>query len=199
MTLFPNYSTTNNVGRRTAYQLLNAPRIPELDYLQYLKQVDVKSVDLERYYCYTGGEIEGPCEVRWAYKYTDLKPRIYYANGGSGYFASRYIKDLVNSIGDLFPTTHRQLRYNPRRVGPLHNSTLIVYDYSSFTTNLAELKYFLDALASFCDGHTIQVFDTYEGMLDLDLGELLRDYNDRCNREMAYDVARLFPGEEDTV
>jgi hypothetical protein len=54
------------------------------------KRIHISTGDLETFYMETGQETSGPCEVRAAWKYNDLKPRIYYAIGASAYFSSKH-------------------------------------------------------------------------------------------------------------
>lgn len=46
--------------------------------------------EVERFYCHTGVTIDGPVEMRSSWKYNDLKPRIYYAQGPTVYSVSKY-------------------------------------------------------------------------------------------------------------
>jgi hypothetical protein len=148
--------------------------------------------DLERRYMETGCTSRGPVEVRMAFKFTDLKPRVYYAMGSTSYFASRYIHSIADSFQRIFPSTHPVYRYNPRRIEPLEDDDIMfIYDYTSFTSNLAELKYFLDALASFCDDTSIQLLDTHYGIVTVNLGDMLREYNTIVNVDAEFDIGPI--------
>jgi len=156
-------------------------------------KTSVSTRDLERLYHHTGQWIEGPCEVRWAWKYNDLKPRVYYAQGGDAYFASRYIRDIANTFCDLFPASNRQLRYNLLRLTPVdEESTFAIYDYASFTSELCELKYFMAELGDWCRGTTVKLVDTFQGLVEQDLGELILEYNESVNYRALMDLTRIF-------
>jgi len=135
----------------------------------------------EKFYIRSGWRSDGPVEVRQAWKYTDLKPRTYYARGGTVLHTSRYIQEIVNILVDAFPETHRKNRFLTPNSVPSPDHTVIVYDYSSFTSCLNELPAFVDALGRFFMGVSIRVFDTREGIVTCDLGEMIHDYNQACN------------------
>jgi hypothetical protein len=54
--------------------------------------------EAEEFYAEEGYLPDGPCEMRYAWKYNDLKPRVYYAQGLSAYKASRYVHDIFDSL-----------------------------------------------------------------------------------------------------
>jgi hypothetical protein len=58
--------------------------------------------DLERFYADEGREIDGPCEVRFAWKFNDLKPRVYYGIGATAYANSKYIWSIFDSLQRQF-------------------------------------------------------------------------------------------------
>jgi hypothetical protein len=147
--------------------------------------------DLERIYHETGLKTSGVVEVRSAWKYNDLKPRVYYAQGPDCYYASRYIQAVFNVILDCFEIVHRYNRYEaiPERMD--YPDRLVTYDYSSFTSCLEEVKRFTRQLANFMSGTKVVLVDTHEGCVAKDLGELLHEYTDRCNEWADFDVARV--------
>jgi hypothetical protein len=154
---------------------------------------DVTTWDLEELYSTTGVETSGPCEIRWAWKYNDLKPRVYYAQGGSAYFAARYIRDIANLLCDISPVSARLTRYSLSRLHPVDDHhQFAVYDYSSFTSRMTELKHFLRELAQFCVGTTIWLVDTYHGLIQEDLGHLIESYNQEVNCGTMLDISRIF-------
>jgi hypothetical protein len=65
----------------------------------------VSTCDLEELYSETGSISTGPCEVRYAWKYNDVKPRVYYAMGADAYEASRNASDIFDSLQRLFRNT----------------------------------------------------------------------------------------------
>jgi hypothetical protein len=158
----------------------------------------ITSLDLEKHYHLTGERSGGPMEIRTSWKFADVKARAYYANGGHSYFASRFIKSTALALLKILPGTSPHTRYDTTRVtikpiGP--DEFLVTYDYSSFTTRLSELKYFIHYLSLTFDGVMHQVLDTHLGLINLDLGELLRTYNDDLIINDTYDVTRILDGE----
>lgn len=185
--ILPHYSRTKSVGHITEYNLRSNPKSSS-------SGVDtVTTKHLERTYHETGLKTFGPCEVRTAWKYNDLKPRVYYAMGGDAYFASRYIRNVANSLCDILPPSRRNTRYNTSRIRPITSqSSVFIYDYSSFTSNLSELKYFLAELAEWCKDTTVRLVDTHEGIIQCSLGDLLASYNTDVNINAELDLSRVF-------
>jgi hypothetical protein len=139
-------------------------------------------------YSRTGIEISGPTEMRWAFKYTDLRPRCYYARGPSDYYASRYIQQVFNVLVDSLDSTHRHNRYFTENVRSTQDHTLFIYDYSSFTSTFHEVNNFLAALSRYFAGYQITVFDSFEGYKSIDLGEYLAAYLKQCNTFVEFDL-----------
>ncbi len=54
--------------------------------------------DCLKLYAETGGYVEGPVEMRSAWKYAQIGPRIYFARGGDVLKTSQYLQPLVNLI-----------------------------------------------------------------------------------------------------
>jgi hypothetical protein len=135
-------------------------------------------------------EIDGPTEMRWTFKYTDLRPRCYYARGPSDYYASRYIQQVFNVLVDSLDSTHRHNRYYTENVRSSHDHTLFIYDYSSFTSTFHEVNNFIAALSRYFTGFKITVFDTFEGYKSIDLGEYLDAYLKQCNTFVQFDVGK---------
>lgn len=154
--------------------------------------------DLEKIYCRRGVMVSGTTEVRSAWKYNDLKPRVYYARGPSVYYASRYIQAIMNIILDCFPMVHRFSRFDTRSI-PLDSNTLaFIYDYSSFTSTLHEIRNFTTALGEFYRGTKITLLDTYGGPFQADLGDIFFHYNEICNVDPHFEVSSL-TGNAETV
>jgi len=149
--------------------------------------------DLERHYMETGDEVEGVCEVRYAWKFNDLKPRIYYAIGSSAFHASKHIWHIFDSLQRLFSSSDPKSRYSFMRF-PIINlppQVFILYDYASFTSRLADIRRYTACLAEFCDGTSVDVFDTFRGLERRDVGQMLRRYNDVCNTECMFSMERV--------
>lgn len=157
---------------------------------------EVRSLDLERHFYHHGEKILGHCEMRAAWKYNELKPRIYYAQGGDAYFSSRYMKRIAVAVMESIQATKVQNRLHP--LTPLNltmdaEDTVVTWDLSSFTTNLSELKYFLWHVARLCEDRAIEVnlFDYREGIITANLWELLDDYNSNINIQSSFSIHRI--------
>jgi len=143
--------------------------------------------DLERIRVHHGVEVSGRTEVRWAWKYNDLKPRIYYARGPDQHHSSKYIQEVFNTFIDSLPTTHRFLRFFIQSVQGASEETAFIYDYSSFTSYLEEIRNFTEALGRFCQGIVITTIDLARGPVLCDLGKMISDYNIHCNCDPEFD------------
>lgn len=132
--------------------------------------------------------------MRSAWKYNDLKPRVYYAQGPTCYKSSKYVQPIFNAIMDAFEVCHRILRFSSPTTS-LEDSILYVYDYSSFTSSLTESTRFIYALADFYQDVEVQVLDTHEGFQYLSVGDILRSYARDCALYPEFDVSRLLPQE----
>lgn len=142
----------------------------------------VALIDLEKMWDRVGVRIGGPVEMRRAWKYNDLKPRVYFARGGDVHWASRHIQEVVNIIIDSFPEVARKDRFSGFEERFIDDSTSVfVYDYSSFTSCLEELNSFIPALADFFRGVTIRLYDIQNGIEEWDLGEYLLEYLHEAN------------------
>jgi len=128
--------------------------------------------------------------MRSAWKYTDLKPRVYYARGPDQYYASRYIQEIFNILIDSLPITNRYLRFYHAGIRIEADDTLFIYDYSSFTSRLDEVKCFLRELAVFCRGRSVILLDTHHGLQIKDLEEMITEYVDECNDFPLFDIQR---------
>lgn len=180
------------VGFHTRQRYLEAKESHLPGWKRY--QRSVTQVDLERHYFEEGTMIDGPCEVRSAWKFNDVKPRIYYAIGGSAYFAARYVHRIFDDIAKLFATTNPSHRYSFERFGLIDFSEgdrFMIYDYSSFTSRLADLKEFVKELANFFRGARVCLLDGYHGYLEKDLGDILDFYNVVCNLDGEFAVHRV--------
>jgi hypothetical protein len=149
------------------------------------------TLQIERIYHRSGWKVEGPIEVRSAWTYGNLKPRIYYAQGGTVFHDSKYIQPICNIILDQFPVVHRQNRFNPPEDELEPDDLLMIYDFSEFTSRLDELCRFVDALADFFMDTTIEIIDTRHGRLAVNLGELLHRYNKTVNRFAECDITQV--------
>lgn len=180
--IYPRYSS-KSVGRTTAAALRSRSSFA-------LNQQSVSTLDLERHYHVTGEVIEGPVEMRQAWFMNDLKPRTYFAQGGDSYASSKYIQEPFNLLLDCLPHTHRKSRFDLDRLDVAPHDTVLVYDFSSFTSSMTEQTHFISALANFCVGTQVNLLDTRLGIVTHDLGKLLHDYNSRCNTRPVFEISQ---------
>lgn len=155
-------------------------------------------VDIEKIYHESGFLCSGETEMRWAWKYNNLNPRVYFAQGPDQSHHSKYIQAVMNVLVDAFPNVHTFLRHLPSLVPGSPEYTAFIYDYESFTSGLEEIQNFTDALADFFSDTTIHVVDTFLGVIAVNLGDLIKRYNDACNRSPDFDASKVL-GQPDIV
>jgi len=126
--------------------------------------------------------------MRSAFMYGDIRPRVYFARGPDVYYDSRYIQAIFNTILDAFPMVHRKSRYMIDVIRSSKEETLFIYDYSSFTSTLHEIRNFTSALARYFDDTYVYLFDTHFGIVPKCVGEMLDDFNNTCNLEPVFDT-----------
>lgn len=193
--LLPRYNARKNVSYETIRNYYDAHGIDFSDGNSW--KADVTTLDLLRWYYISGDRIGGALEVRQAWFFNDLKPRTYYCLGGTDFFEGYHIQDIANMFCEILPSTHPHSRFTVSRVGKLsYDELLVTYDYSSFTTSLGELKYFLFWLARASEGISVQVLDVREGIKTVPLSEILDNYNDAVNKHQLFSVERFCEGEE---
>jgi len=146
---------------------------------------------LELLYSRTGIMIEGETEMRTSFSLNDLRPRTYYARGPTVYYPSRFIQAIFNIICDEFPVTNRYGRFVLSQLRMTAASTLFIYDYESFTSKLHEILNFTAAIGRFYEEVKVTVVDSFYGLIEISLGELLADFNEACNNLPEFSV----PGE----
>jgi len=147
--------------------------------------------DLETLYHRHGVKVEGETEIRWAWKFNDLKPRVYYARGASVYYPSRYIQVIFNAFVDSLEATNRFSRYHHSALTFPADSDAFIYDYSSFTSKLETIKEFTLAIADFCKGTHVRIVDTFMGIRRVDLGEMIEEYFHACCNFPPIDFGKL--------
>lgn len=186
--LLPYFNPRKNIGyvtQRNLHMLMH-------NEVPYQQPTDYTTLDLLKFYAETGQRVPGPLEIRQAWKFNDLKPRTYYCLGGDSYFEGMYIKAFANYLVRAFPSTHPFSRFDVHRMGAIDSDHIfITYDYTSFTTSLAELKHFLWYLSTGFDQVEVQVLDCHKGLVSTNLGEMIRDYNEAVNQNQEYDVSRV--------
>jgi len=145
---------------------------------------------LERLHFYEGIIVDGPVEVRTAWKYNDLKPRVYFAQGGSTFQSSKYVQDIFNSIADTLEVVHTKNRFFKPTEELTKTDSLIIYDYASFTSTIQEIVSFLNELSNFFRGVNVFLVQG-RGLIAKDLGELLAEYNQECSVYAEFDLGRV--------
>jgi hypothetical protein len=138
---------------------------------------DMTQETLERIYHETGIEVDGDCEIRQKWYKSGVTPRTYFAQGGTSYKLSKYIQEIAGLLTEELDACHPVSRLHPARVNLREGEYLRIYDLSSFTSNHSECKYFVDALSQWCMGTEITLFDSVDGLVQVDLGILLSTYN----------------------
>jgi hypothetical protein len=152
---------------------------------------DVTPIDCLRLYMETGVGVHGPVEMRIAWTYNQISPRVYYARGGTVLRTSQYLQPVINRIIDLFPEVHRLNRFSAPQDHLSDTDVEVIYDYSSFTSNLYALPDFVQALSEFYAGVPITIVDVRKGPVTIDLGELFHQYNDECNEYASFDASQV--------
>jgi hypothetical protein len=150
---------------------------------------------LEVLYARTGMQVEGNCELRDAWKFNDLKPRMYYAIGGQQYWSSRYVKSIAVAIMESIPSAFSKMRVDPTRYlsSVWSDDYVVAWDFTSFTTTLSELKYFIWHLARISENRntSVTLFDYRLGFIEKPLFELLDEYNEVANMSAPFELHRM--------
>jgi hypothetical protein len=197
--LFPKLGS-KTVSKMTAREILHIDK----DY-HTIFEVGTTPIDLEWIYHTHGIKIEGPCELRQKWYCSNLKPRTYFTQGGTAYHSSKYLANAFVDLCDSLPSTNRRTRVDPGRI-VIRNPMCDVayYDLTSFTSNLHVQREFMTQLAKYCEGVTVYVLDSVQGIIPQDLGELIHQYvehnllcpsytiptrKDEPNWEMVHNVA----------
>lgn len=181
---FPNYSR-KSVGKEVSDQFWNLYNLNpsfSLDEMTTPEGGPVALIDIEKLWIHNGFKVGGAVEMRCSWRYNDLKPRVYYARGGSIHWRSRYIQEVVNILIDQFPEVNRLSRFDDFEERTLDEDTSVfIYDYSSFTSTMEEFNCFVSAVAEFFRGTWISVYDLREGLVEIDLGSYIHEYLEEAN------------------
>lgn len=152
--------------------------------------------DLERRYADTGKIVGGYAELRQTWTFGDLKPRTYFAFGGLAYRASRFIRPVANELVNAFSETGFKSRFSYNDVSLSPTRRLFTYDYKSFTTNLAEQKWFLYALSEYMRDVEVEILDTRYGVERVSVGAMIEEYTRVTTDMPEFTLQRLFEEEE---
>jgi len=189
--LIPQFSQ-KRIGRESC-RIFEEHLYPDLPEIQRPCRIDYSTRNLEQSYKDDGIFVEGPCEARVAWKFNDLKPRVYYAIGSTSYFGSRYVWRIFDSLQRMNLCTDPNRRYSFMRFPyiDLPQSVFLVYDYASFTSRLVDFHRFVHELAIFLADTSCWIFDTHHGMVRNRLSDILHAYNASCNDRGTFDIQRV--------
>jgi hypothetical protein len=101
------------------------------------------------------------------------------------------MQEIINEIIDAFPEVHRQNRFSPPEDPLTDEDVEVIYDYTSFTSNLDAVVPFVDGLSHFFRGTTVHTIDPVDGVVARDLGDMFEEYNTVCNLYPRFDISRL--------
>lgn len=145
---------------------------------------------MERHYAETGVEVGGMCEMRQKWYRSGVVPRTYVAQGGDAYHSSKHGQGGFNKLVDMLPMTNYILRLLPTNLDLTGGLYAFIYDLSTFTSNFHEHDAFMRALAEFCDGYTMQIWDGREGIKTISMRDYLLRYADTNTNKPSYSRER---------
>jgi len=137
----------------------------------------ITQIDLEVILHRHGIIVDGNCEMRQKWYPSNLDPRTYYASGGFAYHRSKYIASIFEMLADTFIPSTKRFCTAPTRLDVEDDYYMLIYDLTSYTSNLHEHKYFLSYLSLACKGTNIYLM-TVDGKITYDLGDLIDEYNE---------------------
>lgn len=189
--IFPQVNRIKNVGRHTAYQY-------SIHVAKSL--VDVSTLDLQLLEYHEGRQIQGPTEIRSHFKFNDIKPRIYFAQGGTAYWNARYMKPIAVGLMETIPASSVKNRDDPMYYLNMNSTweetATMNWDLSSFTSRLQELRHFIFHLTVVLERKhgrcLIKLFDWREGVVQKSLVELLTEYNQSMNYHPEFSFQRIY-------
>jgi len=196
--IYPQFQRRKNMSRESAMMLRDR------GYHRSDRQwQEFGTVDLERHYMVSGEKIKGGCEMRLAWKYNELKPRAYYCIGGQDYWPARYVKQLAIDFMEANPITKVARRTDPTSIRNFLDPEdwIALWDLTSFTTSLVELREFLFYVCRYlesdlrCRDRPLALLDTREGVIHVPVWELLDDYNSSVNEYSEFSMLRLIDQE----
>lgn len=195
--IIPTYSRTKNTSRSMARSFSSYSN-------SILPLSEIRTLDILKHYSVSGIRAGGHTEMRVAFRYTDLAPRSYYSTGGDAYWDAMYIKMIANGLCRTLPgcSPKDNIRYDISRLNYNPGDTVLLYDYSSFTSNLPAAQRFLRYVSGFFRGYYIRLWDPYIGIINQDIGELFERYNEALSVDLEFDMDRVWKiddvqGEED--
>lgn len=121
--------------------------------------------------------VEGPCELGQRWYPSGVTPRSYFVSGASAHHVAKYTKNMWNDLADSLSVTNKRNRVNPSRIHVTGTKTAVFYDLTSFTSNMSAQRPFLERLSVYCSGRRVVVADGELGLIERDLGDIIREYN----------------------
>jgi hypothetical protein len=110
---------------------------------------------------------------------TQASPRTYFAQGGSAYHTSKYLRDPFNWLCDSYRPTNRFDRVSPSGMTvDQSKDDVYIYDLTSFSSLFHEHRSFLSFLSIVTSEVVVRIFDSWEGPIQLTLGSLIKEYLD---------------------
>jgi hypothetical protein len=189
--LYPQVNRTKNVGRETAFAYSYWDPSKDI--------VDVTTADLQLLEYRLGVKIQGPCEVRRHFKFNDIKPRIYFAQGGTAFFNSRYMKYVAVELMESISATTMKNRDDPiyflNTYSSWDDNIVMNWDLSSFTSTLQELRHFLHCFNRVLERRygraQVSIFDWKTGSTQVSLVKMIDEYNNNMNYHPDFSLIRL--------
>lgn len=190
--LFPQVQRRKNMSQDTCKNLIEAG-------LETEDWRNLRTLDLELWKVKTGLEVQGDCEMRMTWGYNILKPRFYYATGGSNYWRSRHMKKIAQCAMEAVDSSKLARRQDPTAIqySLPSEAWLSLWDLSSFTTQLSELKHFLYYLSKCLSEdlrvqqRPLQLLDYADGVITITADKYLMQYNEGENYNAPYSVWRV--------
>jgi hypothetical protein len=192
--LFPQVQRKKNMSQDSCWALYESGyRREGVDWKDY------RTLDLELHASRTGIRTQGDCEMRMAWKFNELKPRYYYCTGATQYWSSRFSKHLAVELMETVPSTRLDRRQHPEDIDKAlsEDDWLAIWDMTSFTTSLSELKHFLWYIAKNlednirCRQRPLKCLDYADGILEIPAYTLLLEYNETVNVRAPFSIWRV--------
>jgi hypothetical protein len=152
---------------------------------------DFSQEDYLRHYHAFGQLLGGACELRQRWYRSGAKPRTYIAQGGHSYSVAKCTQDFWTELVNSNPVTNHITRLQPDRLRLRPESRLRIYDLETFTSRYHEQRHFLDELSRFCRGFPFTYLDVRHGLITTDMGILISEYNEECNKRTPISFERV--------
>lgn len=91
---------------------------------EYEMSGGVTTAMLQKLEYWKGIRVSGPVEMRTSWKYSQLKPRVYFAQGGDTFHTSKYVQTFFNKLVDSLDIVHTKNRYGSTLINSSNNQVL---------------------------------------------------------------------------